>query len=281
MIMIKRAYLIVNPKKDPQGIYRTQICELLKEKEIEFIEPVSRADEDSAVIDIDAALTCDVIFTVGGDGTLIQAARELSDVDRPFFPINIGTLGYLTETTMNTVSQALDRLKDGQYTIQERMRLFAQLPDGQTMSALNDVVIARCGELHVLDFNLFINDKLVHKYSADGIIISTSTGSTGYNLSAGGAILDPAAHMIVITPICPHTIRTTSLVVSGEDVLKIEVLDNLEAGTDVAVAVDGGKMIRLNPGDCVTVLKSDRKTSLIRFEDDSFLDALYKKMKDN
>ncbi len=281
--MIKNVYLIVNPKKDPDGVYREHMHDLLDERGIHYLEPMTGTGlgEKESGVDPDAAATCDVIFSVGGDGTLIQAARELSDVDKPFFPINIGKLGYLTETTMKTAPEALDRLLEGRYHIQERMRLFAQLPEGLEMTALNDVVIARSGELHVLDFNLFINDRIVHTYSADGIILSTSTGSTGYNLSAGGAILEPEARMIVVTPICPHTIRSTSLVVSGDDKLTIEVLDDLEAGTQVAAAIDGGRMIRLKPGDQVRVCKSDRKTNLIRFGDDSFLDALYKKMKDN
>ena len=277
-MMIRKVYLIVNPKKDPDGMYHERICALLKEKGIEFIEPVSSSD--TSAIDPDAANSCDAVFTVGGDGTLIQAARELSDIDKPFFPINIGTLGYMTETTMDKAPSALDRLLNGQYRIQERMRLHAFLPDGEEMTALNDVVIARTGEMHLLDFNLWINGKLVHTYSADGIIISTPTGSTGYNLSAGGAIVDPQSSMIVLTPICPHTIRPTTLVVSGDDELTIEVLDNIEQGTNVAISLDGGKMLPLEGKDRVKVCRSYRKTNLIRFDDDSFLDALFKKMKD-
>ena len=277
-MMIRKVYLIVNPKKDPDGMYHERVCTLLGEKGIEFIEP--DGSSDTSAIDPDAAYGCDAIFTVGGDGTLIQAARELSDIDKPFFPINIGTLGYMTETTMETASSALDRLLSGQYRIQERMRLHAFLPAGEEMTALNDVVIARTGEMHSLDFNLWINGKLVHTYSADGIIIATPTGSTGYNLSAGGAIVDPQSQMIVVTPICPHTIRPTSLVVSGDDELTIEVLDNIEQGTNVAISVDGGRMLQLAGDDKVKVCRSYRKTALIRFDDDSFLDALFKKMKD-
>lgn len=272
--MIKRVYLVVNPKRDPDGKNREEIIRLLKAKGFEYIEP-------AAEIDPAEAASCDAVITVGGDGTLIQAARELRTLDKPFFPINSGTLGYLTEATMQTADQALDRILAGEYRIQERMRLAGTTPDGAVTSALNDVVIIRKDSLHIVRLNLYINDKLVHTYRADGIIVSTSTGSTGYNLAAGGAILEPESEMMIVTPICPHTVRLTSLVVSDSDVLKIELLTGHEPDLTVVAGFDGGEIHPVGEGECVTVRKSQDKTKLIHFEDDSFLDALYKKMKEN
>lgn len=272
--MIKKVYLIVNPKKDPERKNREEIIRLLESKGIGYVEPAGEIDPDDARI-------CDAVFTVGGDGTLIQAARELRSLDIPFFPINIGTLGYLTESTMATADKDLDRLIAGDYRIQERMRIAGTMPDGTVMTALNDVVIIRRESLHIVRLNLYINDKLVHTYRADGIIVSTSTGSTGYNLAAGGAILEPESKMMIVTPICPHTVRLTSLVVSDSDELKIEFLPGHEPDLTVVAGFDGGEMHPLQEGESVCVRRAEEKTKLIRFEDDSFLDVLYKKMKEN
>ena len=274
--MIEKVYLIVNPRKDPDGVNAEQLRKLLDLNEIEYIEPVSDGN-----ISISDAASCDAIFTVGGDGTLIRAARELRSLDIPFFPINIGTLGYLTEATMDNAGEALQRLKKGDYQIQERMRLAGTMPDGEVITALNDVVLMRTGDLHILSFTLYINGRIVHTYSADGLIVATSTGSTGYNLSAGGAILEPEAQMMIVTPICPHTVRMTSLVVSGTDDLTIKVRETIDPDAQVAAAFDGGRMIPVEAGESVTIRKADEKTKLIRYGDDSFLDILYKKMKEH
>ncbi len=277
--MIQKVYLIVNPNRDPNGEHHARMIELLAKHGMTCIEPVR--DGSGNFVNADEAASCDAIFTVGGDGTLIQASRELGDINRPFFPVHTGTLGYLTEATIETADEALGRIASGDYLIQKRMRIAGTLPDGKVVTALNDLVIFQMDRSHIFPFNLYINGKLIHTYRADGIIISTSTGSTGYNLSAGGAILEPEAEMMIVTPICPHTIRTTSLVVSSEDELEIEVLHNPESTSSIAATFDGGEMIMLKPYERVTVRKACQMTSLIRFEDDSFLDALYKKMKEN
>lgn len=158
------------------------------------------------------------IIVLGGDGTLLQAARDVVDLEIPLFGINMGTLGYLAEIDQYSIYPAMDRLMSDRFTIEKRMMLFGTLiHEGQAAGsdiALNDIVISREGSLRVVRFNNYVNDTYLNTYKADGIIISTPTGSTGYSLSAGGPIISPAASMILMTPLAPHTLNTRSIVFS-------------------------------------------------------------------
>ncbi len=150
----------------------------------------------------------DCVIVLGGDGTLIQAARDLSKLELPLLGINIGTLGFLVDIDKEQALPAIDCVLDGDYEIDERMMLEGRAYRGGQLIysnvALNDVVINRSGALRVIDFDIYVNDEYLTSYTADGLIISTPTGSTAYNLSAGGPIAQPNSDLIILTPVCGH-----------------------------------------------------------------------------
>ncbi len=222
--------------------------------------------------------SCDCIITVGGDGTILQAARATVGTNIPLFGINCGHLGYLTQLSDETeVMLALRRLIDGDYMIEERMMLRAEgKRDGETFYkgvALNEVMLARYGSLEMLSFKVYVNDIMLNEYHADGILVATPTGSTAYSLSAGGPIADPKAKLIILTPICSHTINSRSLIFSAYDKIKIVAGD----GSQMA-ACDGGPMCGLWKGDELEICMSEHVARFIRLKEESFLEALRQKM---
>ena len=167
------------------------------------------------------------VIVLGGDGTLIQAARDLSSINVPVFGINIGTLGYLTEIDMEQAFPAIDRIMADEYNIDTRMILRGRVYRGDDKLysdiALNDIVINRMGSLKIINFDIFVNGEYLITYPADGLIVSTPTGSTAYNLSAGGPIVRPQTDCIVMTPVCPHVLNKSSVIFGGEDVLEVRM----------------------------------------------------------
>ena len=225
----------------------------------------------------------DAVLVLGGDGTVIQAARDLARRDVPFLGINVGTLGYLTEVEASEYGQALDTLIRGEYYLEKRMMLCGEVftEEGKTYAgkALNDIVISRQGVLRVVNFQIFVNGRYLNSYNADGMIISTPTGSTGYNLSAGGPIVEPGAEMLLITPICPHTLNARSIVLSGHDQVEIVIGPGRKMEKDRAVATfDGDTEIGLDSGERVKIRRSIHATKLIKLNDQSFLEVLSRKL---
>ena len=225
----------------------------------------------------------DAVLVLGGDGTVIQAARDLARRDVPFLGINVGTLGYLTEVEASEYGQALDTLIRGEYYLEKRMMLCGEVftEEGKTYAgkALNDIVISRQGVLRVVNYQIFVNGRYLNSYNADGMIISTPTGSTGYNLSAGGPIVEPGAEMLLITPICPHTLNARSIVLSGHDQVEIVIGPGRKMEKDRAVATfDGDTEIGLVSGERVKIRRSIHATKLIKLNDQSFLEVLSRKL---
>ncbi len=224
----------------------------------------------------------DCVLVLGGDGTLIRAARELHSYDVPILGINMGTLGYLTEVEVQNIESAIDQLLTDEPVVEARMMLKGTLNEQLEDIALNDIVLARLGSLHVIRFHLYVNGKLLNTYQADGIIISTPTGSTAYNLSAGGPIVEPTASMIVITPICPHALNTSSIVLSADDEIVLEVAQGRDGEMEEAgVSFDGDRNVKVHTGDRIVIQKAEETTKLLKLSKVSFLETLRKKMKGN
>lgn len=222
------------------------------------------------------------VFVLGGDGTLIRVARELRDFDVPMIGINLGTLGYLAEIEVQNIENAIDQILDGASVVEERMMLRGTLGDQLEDIALNDIVLTRLGSLRVIRFNVYVNGAFLNSYQADGIIISTPTGSTGYNLSAGGPIVEPTASMIVLTPICSHALNTSSIVLSAEDEIVIEIGKGRDGMIEEAgISFDGDHNIVVHTGDRIVVQKAKDTTKLLKLSSVSFLEILRKKMKGN
>ena len=225
----------------------------------------------------------DCVLVLGGDGTLLQASRDLQERDIPLLGINMGTLGYLAEIDRRNIEPALEKLLKGEYHIVSRMMLSgAAYHQGKRIMediALNDIVIGRYGRLRIIDFNIYVNGEFLNRYSADGMVISTPTGSTGYSLSAGGPIVSPEASLILMTPVAPHTLNTRSIVLPDDAEITVEMLRGHSAGGDDAeVTFDGDTSVRLVYTDQVVIRKSAKKTRFIKINQISFLEALRTKM---
>ena len=271
--MIKRYHIISNEERDPGLKVATDICEYICAKGAECsTEGINRESDINLERFADKSLEC--IIVLGGDGTIIQVAGKAAVYDLPILGINLGTLGYLAEVERDNIRPAIDKIINGEYEIEERMMLEA---DGIT--SLNDIVISRNGRLRVIEYELKVNGKVLNHCLADGMIVSTPTGSTGYSLSSGGPIVEPDASLILVTPICPHTLNTRSIVLSPDDTVEIGVSGSKNSGPDEAcVAYDGIQLATLNAGDSIKIVKSDAVTKIVKINKESFLDVLARKM---
>ena len=222
------------------------------------------------------------VIVLGGDGTLIQAARDLSSINVPVFGINIGTLGYLTEIDMEQAFPAIDRIMADEYNIDTRMILRGRVYRGDDKLysdiALNDIVINRMGSLKIINFDIFVNGEYLITYPADGLSVSTPTGSTAYNLSAGGPIVRPQTDCIVMTPVCPHVLNKSSVIFGGEDVLEVRMTQSRSGVEERVVTFDGTDYINLISGDRIVISRSDTRASLIRIGKHNFLQILRNKL---
>ena len=208
--------------------------------------------EDKHLLQIPPETDC--ILVLGGDGTLLQTARDTVGLGIPLLGINLGTLGFLAEVEKSGITDALDHLMQDSYEIMDRMLLSGSvIRDGKELlkaHALNDIVVNRCGHLMVLNYEVLVNGQLLCHYKADGMILASPTGSTGYNMSAGGPIVEPGARLMVMTPICPHTLNTRSIILSPEDQVEIVIAEGRDGQAQQAeVNFDGGQAQMLTTGD--------------------------------
>ena len=225
----------------------------------------------------------DCMIVLGGDGTMLQAVREIKKLSIPMIGVNLGTLGYMAEIEPAGLEESLDRLIRGDYEQECRMMLngkvFFQNGKEDEGWALNDIVISRKGSLQVIHFNIYVNGQFLNHYSADGMIVTTPTGSTGYNLSAGGPLVEPRAKLIMLTPICPHTLNQRSIILSPEDTIEIEIPKGREERMQTVEAnFDGRHVIPLCTGERIRIVKSEKTTEFIQLNQVSFLEVLHKKM---
>lgn len=215
----------------------------------------------------------DILFSIGGDGTFLNTAKM---TDRPIIGINTGTLGYLTEVNPDDLQKALKSILSDNYTVENRMMVEGKIikSDGDEITipeSLNEIAISK-NVNGVVRFDAIVNGKLITSYIADGILVCTPTGSTAYNLSCGGPIVDPTAEILTITPIAPHTVLNKSIVLSKNSIIKIKITE-LRDNTSAYVLNDGIPN-KLESGDIVEIKKSDKITKIIKLEDRSFIDTV-------
>ena len=201
----------------------------------------------------------DVLVVLGGDGTFLRAARAVAEVDVPLLGINLGKVGFLSKAEAHELEGVLGRLASGAYAVQERMALTGAIlpagrPAGVTFTALNDIVVARGSLARVVRLGVTIDESHLATFVADGLVVSSPTGSTGYSFSAGGPILDPQSRNLVVTPIAGYLSAIRSIVVSPRQVVRARVLDAHEA----LVSVDGREDHRIEVGDVVEVRALER-----------------------
>ena len=221
----------------------------------------------------------DLIVVLGGDGTLLSMARSVGDQGVPLLGVNLGGLGFLTATTLEEMFPALEAWLGGGMAIDERMMLTARvLRQGRLFceyGALNDVVITKSAMSRIIDFSVSVEGQFATAYRADGLIISTPTGSTAYSLSAGGPILDPGMDAIVLTPICSHTLTNRPIVVPATQRVEVAILTDQE----VMVTMDGQVGVNLREQDTVEVRQASTRIRLVRFPQQSFFSVLRAKLK--
>lgn len=270
---MNKFYIITNRSKDQSLEMTNQIRNYIEENGGACIVAAENGQISKDV---------DCILVLGGDGTLIRAAREWHSLGIPFLGINMGTLGYLTEAEVANVEESLHVLMHDNTYVEERMMLTGVLNDELTDMALNDIVVTRFGAPHLIHFNIYVNGELLNTYHSDGVIVSTPTGSTAYNLSAGGPIVEPTASMIVVTPICSHALNTSSIVLSADDEIAIEITEGRHGRIEQAgISFDGEHNIEVQAGDRIVIRKANAKTKLLKLSKDSFLEILRRKMKGN
>ena len=216
----------------------------------------------------------DLILSLGGDGTILASARMVGARCVPILGVNVGTLGFLTEVTEDNLYPSLERLVKGEFRIEERGVLRIDFLSGAAIStnyALNDVIVTRSTTSRIFEIDTYVSDQYLSTYFADGLIISTPTGSTAYSLSAGGPIVHPSLNAIILTPICPHTLGARPVIISDGEVVKIRVKSGHE---DIIINVDGQSGINFNLEDTLLIRKGEFPIRLVKIDPISFFHIL-------
>ena len=273
-------YIITNKLKDPDFAITNEIKRYIESKG--KVCYISEKDSEGHIIPGTVPDNAQCGLVLGGDGTLIRAVRDLGTDSLPLLGINLGTLGYLTDVELKDFKPALDRLFEGEPDIEERMMLEGSFRGLRKDIAMNDIVLAREGKVRIVSFNIYVNGTLLNTYHADGVILSTPTGSTGYNLSAGGPVVEPTARMIVITPICSHALNTSSVVLSADDTIEGEICEGRYGRQEqVSLCFDGAEQTTLVTGERVCIKEAAQTARLIKLNRESFMITMRRKMKGN
>ena len=281
-------FIIANRQKDKELKTARKVEAYLNSKgkscilREETSEQKARSNHYTDVEKIPKDVEC--IIVIGGDGTLLQAARDVVNRQIPLLGINMGTLGYLAEIDRSSIDGALNHLMLDEYTIEKRMMLNGKVYHKEELIAedvaLNDIVIGRDGPLHVTRFHNYVNGEFLNSYTADGIIIATATGSTGYSLSAGGPIVSPETNILIMTPVAPHTLNTRSVIFPTEDEITVEIGEGSQGcEAKAVVSFDGDTNVPMRTADRVAIRRSVKDTQIIKISNISFLEVLRRKMK--
>ncbi|MCM1540974.1 MAG: NAD(+)/NADH kinase [Blautia sp.] len=286
-------FLVFTSRHKDRNLETTQrICDFLEGKGQKATSWVEEEDwKENMRVDTEEAPTgmptdVDCIIVLGGDGTVLQAARETKKLSIPIIGVNLGTLGYMTEIELSALEESLEKLIAGDYIRESRMmlngRVYCANGGSEEGWALNDIVVSRSGSLQIIRFNIYVNGQFLNHYNADGMIVTTPTGSTGYNLSAGGPLIEPKAKLIMLTPICPHTLNKRSIILSPEDVIEIEIPEGRGGRVQTVEAnFDGCHVIPMRTGDRIRIVRSEKTTEFLQLNQVSFLEVLHKKMGEN
>jgi NAD+ kinase len=289
MTAIKRIGVVVKPHQ-PDAL--ETLCRLtvwLVDKGIQLVGVGEIAHEQiknktgcvvEVVKDEQLASSVDLILVLGGDGTMIAAARMVSDTEVPVIGVNYGGLGYLAEFPIEELFAALESILAGQYKLQKRVMLAVELWRGEELltrnRVLNDVVVNKSALARIIEIEAFLDDQFVNMFRADGLIVATPTGSTAYNLSAGGPVIYPSMNAVVITPICPFTLSNRPIVVPDDSKIDVRLMTDKE---DVALTLDGQVGFPLKAGDRIVIRKSRTTFNLVQPPNRNYFDVLRDKLK--
>lgn len=275
---MKHFALVTNAHKDEALVLTKKIISYINEQGGTAVSLISNEEQMLDIADIPKNTDC--IMVLGGDGSLIRTATKVESLQIPLIGVNLGTLGYLCELEEANVFAAIDQLMQGKYMMEERLMLTGHLSgDKVERFALNDIVIHRMGGLSILHLHVYVNGEFLSSFDVDGMIVATPTGSTGYNMSAGGPIIDPKAKMLLITPINAHNLNSKSIVLGADDVVEIEVVDGKRNSDDtIGVSFDADCVGVLKPGERFVISKASAVTRICKLHKKSFLEILRKKM---
>lgn len=283
---MKNFFVISNKTKDPDYVFTLEIVNYLLKKGCKC--DYQRHDEDLTNTaykytnpdNISQDIEC--VIVLGGDGTLLQAVRDLHKKEVSFYGINIGTLGFLTDIEMKDYKKGLDLIINDEFNFDDRIMLKGQIIRNNEIIyeniALNDITINRNGILRIIDFDVYVNEEYLNSYSADGVIVATATGSTAYSFSAGGPIVSPDSEIMVITPICPHTLNRSSIVIDANNQVKIIMSDNKKLAEERVASFDGATFYQLITDDKLIISKFDHKIRLLKTSKQSFFQVVRQKM---
>ena len=255
----KLKYLLTNSITEEKGKFKLKI------------------DEDFLIEDDELYEKSDIIISIGGDGTMLATAYKARLYDKPVLGLNLGKLGFLVETDVSQMDSVISILKEKKYTIEERMVLSGtcDYPRCEKLIAVNDLVIEKGGWPKMIELTAWVDDEYVTTFSADGLIVATPTGSTGYSLSTGGPIVAPTAKAITISPISPHSLTVRPLVLSSEQVIKLRA-DSPHR--EVQVSCDGQRVFHFPPPLEIVIKQSSRPLKLIKTSLATYFETLRDKL---
>lgn len=281
---MKQIGIFPNTEKDKDFIITKRIIAYLLKQGCVPMIPKAVAPlcgyEEYAVEDSVLFGESDLLISLGGDGTLLGVSRKASMYGRPVMGINLGTLGFLTAEEKGNAEQAIQQVLDGNYKTEERMLLQASISSDnlktKNVIALNDICISRGVLYKILEVDLYINDEYVETLRADGVVICTPTGSTAYNLSAGGPVLKADAQIIAITPVAAHTLNSRSIVISAEDEVRVEVHPRENAS--YTVSADGQDTHFVTGASSICIRKAEKSAIIVKTKQQSFYEVLRHKL---
>ncbi len=259
--------VIRNFQKDKDSKVTEKLIKILNDRNIEVDYLDEKIEKDT-----------DVVIVLGGDGTILGAACECAEMGIPVMGINLGRVGFMTETDVESMEKSVDSLIAGEYKIENRMmmEIFISSESGdRKYTALNDLVVSK-PDSQMINVGIFSEEEKITEYIADGVIIATPTGSTGYSLSAGGPVADPVSEMFLATPVCAHTLKARPSVLAPEKEVSVKLFGG--ANPFASVTVDGVFKEKIEEGDSVIIKKADKKLKLIKFGKQSFYDILTAKL---
>lgn len=277
---MKKIALITNLTRDKDLKHTKNVAKSLYDFGAQIFTDIKGLENTAYLENIDEVFkNSDMAVVLGGDGTLLNASKYAVKYDIPLLGYNIGNLGFLVELEKGE-KQEFSRIFSEEYEIETRMMLSAKVVRGDkevfSAIALNDVIVSRGNVPKMVHLKLDVDESRVNEYYADGIVVATPTGSTAYSLSAGGPVVSPGLDVMIITPICPHSITSRPVVISDKSraCLTVDIYHN----EDVVVMCDGEHGIKLENGDKVIVTKAEQSAKLVRFGKRSFFDVLYQKL---
>lgn len=271
--------LVANEQKDKGFLLANKIVNLIGNRANVYVEDTqcNRAIENVTYITQKKYKEMDIFLVLGGDGTLLGVSKVASELKIPVVGVNLGRLGFLSEIEKADLCEDLDKLLSEKFDIQERMMLSASLSGKENETALNDIIITRENSLlKILEFDVYLDDEFVDHFMADGIIISTPTGSTAYSLSAGGPIADPSMNIMIITPICPHKMYSRTIIVPNNK--KITIKNRSQDDSNAIVAADSKMIGEIKSGEAVIVKAAENSFKLIKLHGFKFFSVLHDKL---